>query len=103
MITAYMETAYPLFQTFWQTGGIYLAWTAAHWAAIQSYQYFCVPSSWYGLLFGAAFSTQLPQCKALFWLITQSDKAISNMWILLGAWFITQSANFTFWSSKVKS
>tara|TARA_B100000524_G_scaffold346622_1_gene247091 strand:- start:2515 stop:2820 length:306 start_codon:yes stop_codon:yes gene_type:complete len=101
MISNYYETAYPIFQAFWNTGGIYLAWTAAHWAAIQTYQYLCVPNTFYGLLFGAAFTTQLPQCKAIFWLITQSESAITNMWILLGAWFITQSSNVVFWKKNV--
>tara|TARA_Y100000389_G_C17408646_1_gene489555 strand:- start:924 stop:1244 length:321 start_codon:yes stop_codon:yes gene_type:complete len=75
-------------QTVWSASKIYLFWILLHWMSVQIYQYMCVPSTIWGLVFGAAIASQMPHCRAALWTVTHSSVVISNMWIMLGSWLI---------------
>ncbi len=86
-----------LLKFIWNTSGIYIIWIIIHWFTLQLYQQYCAPFTLWGLLFGTAIASQMPHCRGAIWIIYQSSIAISQMWIILGSWIVTQLIQITFW------
>ena len=74
----------------WNASKMYLFWILLHWIAVQFFQYMCTPATKCGLIFGSALGRQMPHCRAALWTITHSATIITNMWVLLGGWLISQ-------------
>ena len=68
---------------------IYSLYIITHYIAANLYQRFCVPLTWIGFI-TSPFSTSLPQCQALRWVVYNTGNHISTGWILLGSWVLTQ-------------
>ena len=93
--TKLLSSISPCLMAVWNVVGIYLIWVTIHWTTVQLYTGWCVPATAWGLVFGASVGSQMPHCKGVLWLITNSSTAISNMWMLLGGWFITYFAKIS--------
>ena len=48
----------------------------------------CVPSSVFGFLL-SPFMTATPHCQGLRWIVYNAANIINNMWIILGAWIMS--------------
>jgi hypothetical protein len=66
---------------------LYGGWVFIHYISGHLYTIYCTPLSVYGFIM-SPFNATLPYCKALRWLNYNSGDNISNMWILIGAWFM---------------
>jgi hypothetical protein len=66
---------------------MYLLWITLHFVASHLYARFCVPLTFFGFLL-APFMVPTPHCQALRWTIYNGGLAITNMWVVLGAWII---------------
>lgn len=71
--------------------GIYFIWICIHFITTHLYSQFCTPYSVQGFLM-SPFLTASPQCNALRWGIDQGALSINNMWLVIGAWFLSKLA-----------
>ena len=68
--------------------GIYLVWIFLHYIASHLYVRMCVPSTVIGFLL-SPFMTATPHCQGLRWIVFNAANMINNMWIILGAWIMS--------------
>ena len=68
--------------------GIYLVWIFLHYIASHLYVRMCVPSTVVGFLL-SPFMTATPHCQGLRWVVFNAANMINNMWIILGAWIMS--------------
>jgi hypothetical protein len=68
--------------------GIYLVWIFLHYIASHLYVRMCVPSTVIGFLL-SPFMTATPHCQGLRWVVFNAANMINNMWIILGAWIMS--------------
>jgi hypothetical protein len=68
--------------------GIYLVWIFLHYIASHLYVRMCVPSTLIGFLL-SPFMTATPHCQGLRWIVFNAANMINNMWIILGAWIMS--------------
>ena len=73
----------------WNIVKIYLFWIVVHFVSSNLYSHLCTNMSLWGLL-SSPFLVVSPHCKALFWLTNNSITNITNMWLVLGTWFMTK-------------
>ena len=61
---------------------IYITWMLLHYISVILYNRWCVPKSWYDVLFTPViFHT--PQCKILQWVFTTSTSSINEIIIII--------------------
>jgi len=68
--------------------GIYIVWILLHYVASQLYIKLCVPMTVVGFLL-SPFMTATPHCQGLRWIVYNAANIINNMWIILGAWIMS--------------
>ena len=68
--------------------GVYLLWICLHYIASHLYVRMCVPSTVLGFLL-SPFMTATPHCQGLRWVVFNAANMINNMWIILGAWIMS--------------
>jgi len=56
-----------------------LVWTSVHYATFMSYQYLCVPDTWFEVL-TAPLMVAMPHCQAVVWLIETSSVSVGAAW-----------------------
>ena len=73
---------------FINISGIYIVWILLHYIASQLYVKMCVPSTLVGFLL-SPFMTATPHCQGLRWIVYNAANIINNMWIIFGAWIMS--------------
>lgn len=58
-------------------------WTGAHYGAVYGYQWFCVPSTWWGAAV-APIAMAAPHCRGLVWLIDITSLSVVGSWTAAG-------------------
>ena len=79
--------------------GIYLLWISVHYITPHLYVYFCVPPTIIGLLM-SPFTSTMPHCQGLRWLLYTSSDSIKAMWFVLSAWCFGKIQNYMTTSEK---
>ena len=83
-----LEYSIKFIKVFINISGIYFVWILLHYIASQLYVKMCVPSSVFGFLL-SPFMTATPHCQGLRWIVYNAANIINNMWIILGAWIMS--------------
>lgn len=86
---------------FYKSVIIYLLWIFLHWSSVQIYQNYCVPSTFWGMIFGATVKSQTPICSGILWLMNFTHKSITGMWVILGIWCSTRIINIASKANKI--
>lgn len=71
----------------WFVGKIYIVWIFIYYISVNSYSYFCAPTTLWGFLI-APFLVPLPHCVGLRWCIQHGSDVITAMWVMLGSWLV---------------
>jgi hypothetical protein len=66
----------------------YFIWISLHYFASHLYIYLCVPVGFYGF-FSSFFTTQMPQCIGLRYIINFGTEQINIMWFILGTFIMS--------------
>lgn len=87
-IKFYFGYCIKFIKIFINISGIYIVWIFLHYFASQLYVKMCVPSTVFGFLL-SPFMTATPHCQGLRWIVYNAANIINNMWIILGAWIMS--------------
>lgn len=82
------EYCIKFIKIFINISGIYIVWILLHYVASHLYVKMCVPSTVVGFLL-SPFMTATPHCQGLRWIVYNAANIINNMWIILGAWIMS--------------
>lgn len=66
----------------------YILYAVLHYVSSHLYTYFCVPTGFYGFL-TSLFTTQMPHCTALRYLILTGSDNINMMWFTIGSFYVS--------------
>ena len=66
----------------------YLAFIIVHYVSAICYAKFCTPLTLWGFI-TSPFLTTAPHCAGLRYVVNYTGNNIANMWVLFGAWILS--------------